>query len=1070
MLKIPRGHPLRLLTALGLVAGTLLNGVLAAPAQAAVTFTKDASPADPAPGQNVTYTLRYTCSVSDCVNPVITDQLPPEVEFVGWTPDASTVDVDGSTVPAAGSRGQTMTIKLKDLTPGTTATATVVVKYPNFSTANGTQAVNSATLTADGEPPITDTATTTAVVEPKYTVTKGVQTSSQDGRSVTYQFSACSTDKVPNVDLDTSRLVDVLPPGAVVDTSRSPGWSKVPGTENTWEFDNGAFRSGNGQAGCRTPGVLVVNFPEADFPTGTTADNSVTLKGDPLGPDPERDLSDATATSPVFQDPATGVQVTTSKSWVDRIVSGDLASFSLFATNLAGPATSLVMTDPGAGTTDGLYNWIHPQSIQLSPWTPKAVGMTLEYRLNGDPAWLAFTPGTAFDGASARRIMVREGEASDPADDVLGIPAGRWLDGLRFSWTGPIPTGWSPGNSVQVTGQVLYRGHDGRPAPQPLTNCVDTVATDGTDTARANACASLTVTDATNLGAAKTTVSGAVVAPGATSTFQVIPYNRTGRELDRPLVLYDLLPPGVVYVDGSVRPDPAWSEAKAPAEVAVLPGKDGRQLLRMTWPAGAPDMTYLHDDRAYRVLFDAMIAGSAQPGTLTNDIYVTVDQPTVPVACFYNGTSTGVPDTDDLNQNGDTTETLCPASSQVEIQVPAVLRAFKEVKGDQDTDYGSSGTTSPGGTVSYRMTVRNDSADPVTEFTAYDRLPTPGDGYVLRPETPRGSAWTPSLTEPITSSDPTVVVEYTTDAEPCRPASLPSVPAAACNEAAAWSTAFPGPGAATWFRIRRPGALAPGGVFTLTWPMVASYDADENAFAWNSFAYTATDHTGQPLLPAEPAKVGVGVHWPAVPDNSLGDFVWSDLNRNGLQDAGEPGVAGVTAYLLDGTGREVRDKTGKPVASTSDAAGAYLFSRLPNGSYQVRFDLATLPAGATVTQQDAVRRTAASPEDSDADPATGLTPVVELTGGTQQLNIDLGLIRPVEPTPPPTPDPSPDPSPSPDPTPAPTVTPKPVPSPSPTHPLPDTGTGPAAPLGALAALLVAAGLLLIATRHRGRHG
>ncbi|MGW4648886.1 SdrD B-like domain-containing protein [Kitasatospora sp. NPDC004289] len=1066
MLTIPRGHPLRLLTALGLVAGTLLNGMVAAPsAQAAVTFTKDVSPASPAPGQNVTYTLRYTCSVTDCTNPVITDQLPPEVEFVGWTPDASTVDVDGSTVPAAGSKGQTMTIKLKDLTPGTTATATVVVKYPNFTTANGTQAVNSATLTADGETPITDTATTTAVVQPQYKVTKGVQTASQDGRSVTYQFSACSTDKVPNVDLDTSKLVDVLPAGAVVDTSRSPGWTKVAGTDNTWEFDIGAFRAGNGQAGCRNPGALVVEFPQPDFPTGTTADNTVTLKGDPLGPDPEVDLSSATATSPTFQDPSGGVQVSTSKTWVDKAVSGDLSSFSLFATNLAAPVTSLVMTDPGTGTTDGLYNWIYPQSLQLSPWNPTSIGMTLEYRLNGDPSWLSFTPGTAFDGSSARRIMVQDG-AGDPANDVLGIPAGRWLDGLRFSWSGPIPGGWSPGNSVQVTGQVLYRGHDGRVAPQPLTNCVDTVATNGTDTSAANACASLTVTDATNLGAAKSTVSGAVVAPGATTTFQVIPYNRSGRDLDRPLVLFDLLPPGVVYVDGSVRPDPSWSSAKAPSEVKVLPGKDGRQLLRMTWPAGAPDMTYLHDDKAYRVLFDAVIAGSAQPGTLTNDIYVTADQPTVPVACYYNGTSTGVPDADDLNQNGDTTETLCPASSQVEIQVPAVLRAFKEVKGDQDSDYGSSGTTSPGGAISYRMTVRNDSADPVTEFTAYDRLPTPGDGYVLRPETPRGSAWTPSLTEPITSSDPTVVIEYTTDPEPCRPASLPATPAKDCNAGAAWSSTFPGPGVATWFRVTRPGTLAPGGLFTLTWPMVASYDAAENAFAWNSFAYTATDNTGQPLLPAEPAKVGVGVHWPAVPDNSLGDFVWSDANKNGLQDPGEEGVGGVVAYLLDGSGREVRNALGKPVTSTSDAAGKYLFDKLPDGLYAVRFDLATVPDGSTVTIRDAVRRTAASPEDSDADPTTGITETVRLAGGEAQLNIDLGLIVPPAPTPPPSPSPDPTPTPTPEPTVTPTVSPTTSPSPK---PLPETGSSWTGPLVAAATVLVMLGLMLT-TRRRGRHG
>ncbi|MER5865832.1 SdrD B-like domain-containing protein [Kitasatospora sp. NPDC002040] len=1053
----------RLLTALGVLSAGLFAGTFAGVpnARAAITFTKTVDKASPAPGENVTYTLSYTCSQVDCANGTITDALPAGMEFVGWTPDATTVDVDASTVPAAGAHGGTMNIVLNDLTPGTTATVKVTLKFPNFTTANGSQAVNSATFAADGETPQTATATTTAVVQPQYKVTKGVQTSSQDGRTVTYQFSTCSTDGVPNVDLDAATLLDSLPVGAVVDTSRSPGWTSGGPGPNTWQYDVGPFVSGNGQAGCRNPGVLVVNYPDPTFPTGSTATNTVTMAGDPLGPDAGRDLSTATAVSPTFQDASTGVVVTAAKNWGGTYSSGDIAPFSLFPVNTAGPITSMVVTDPGTGTTDGLYNWLVPQSIQLEAWNPTSIALTLEYRLNGDPAWQAFSPTTALNGANARRITFAA--ASDPANDVLGIPAGRRLDGLRFSWAGPIPTGWSPGNSIQVLSQIVATGHDGRTAPTPLRNCVDVTGSVAGTSQTANACAEATVTAATNLGAAKTTTAGAVIAPGATATFQVVPYNRTGYTLDRPLVLYDLLPPGMVYVDGSARPDPSWPESKAPQEVKVLPGQDGRQLLRMTWPAGAPDMMYLHDSLAYRMLFEAEAAGSAQPGTLTNDVYVTVDGPTAPVSCMYYRADTSVPDTGDLNGNGNTTEKLCHASSQVQIQVPAVLRAFKEVKGDEDKGYGSSGTSSPGGAISYRMTVRNDSPEAVTDFTAYDRLPAPGDAYVLRPGTPRGSAWAPSLTEPIVSSDPAVVVEYSTAADPCRPAALGGP--AGCSLAAEWTTAFPGPGLATWFRITRPGTLPSGGLFTLTWPMVASIDAPEGAFAWNSFAYTATDSTGTPLLPAEPAKVGVGVHHRKPLNNSIGDFVWDDLDRNGLQDPGEPGVPGVTAHLLDAKGREVRGNNGKPISSTSNGRGIYLFGRLPDGTYSVRFDLATLPAGATVTLKDAVRRTAASAEDSDADPVTGLTPQVLVAGGEAQLNLDLGLVLPPKPTPPPSP------SPTPAPTVEPSVSPTPPPSPSPTGGLPVTGSDfPLALLGLLALSLGAAGAVLgLTTRQRGRH-
>ncbi|MFF9402606.1 hypothetical protein [Streptomyces sp. NPDC014744] len=63
---------------------------------------------------------------------VVTDTLPDGMEFVGWTPAPSTVDVTGSTVPAVGSVGETLTVKLLDLTPGTTATVEVTLKYPDF--------------------------------------------------------------------------------------------------------------------------------------------------------------------------------------------------------------------------------------------------------------------------------------------------------------------------------------------------------------------------------------------------------------------------------------------------------------------------------------------------------------------------------------------------------------------------------------------------------------------------------------------------------------------------------------------------------------------------------------------------------------------------------------------------------------------------------------------------------------------------------------------------------------------------------------------------------------------------
>lgn len=52
---------------------------------------------------------------------------------------------------------------------------------------------------------------------------------------------------------------------------------------------------------------------------------------------------------------------------------------------------------------------------------------------------------------------------------------------------------------------------------------------------------------------------------------------------------------------------------------------------------------------------------------------------------------------------------------------------------------------------------------------------------------------------------------------------------------------------------------------------------------------------------------------------SIGDFVWNDLDLDGIQDAGEPGIPGVTVTLNGTTG------SGAPVTSstTTGANGDY---------------------------------------------------------------------------------------------------------------------------------------------------
>ena len=119
-------------------------------------------------------------------------------------------------------------------------------------------------------------------------------------------------------------------------------------------------------------------------------------------------------------------------------------------------------------------------------------------------------------------------------------------------------------------------------------------------------------------------------------------------------------------------------------------------------------------------------------------------------------------------------------------------------------------------------------------------------------------------------------------------------------------------------------------------------------------------------------------------DSSLGNFVWFDDNRNGIQDGGELGVAGVGVELLSSSG-DVLDST------TTDVNGLYIFNIFPPavpGSFYVRFS--DLPNRYHVTQQN---QGGDDSLDSDVDPSSLTTDLITLADGTSDLTVDMGIAR-----------------------------------------------------------------------------
>jgi uncharacterized repeat protein (TIGR01451 family) len=69
---------------------------------------------------------------------------------------------------------------------------------------------------------------------------------------------------------------------------------------------------------------------------------------------------------------------------------------------------------------------------------------------------------------------------------------------------------------------------------------------------------------------------------------------------------------------------------------------------------------------------------------------------------------------------------------------------------------------------------------------------------------------------------------------------------------------------------------------------------------------------------------------------SIGDYVWYDDDRNGVQDGDENGVDGIGLDLLDENGMVIH-------STTTNVDGLYLFENIHWGTYQVRIDSTTLP-------------------------------------------------------------------------------------------------------------------------------
>ncbi|MDF2938692.1 MAG: hypothetical protein K0Q90_4065, partial [Paenibacillaceae bacterium] len=339
-----------------------------------------------------------------------------------------------------------------------------------------------------------------------------------------------------------------------------------------------------------------------------------------------------------------------------------------------------------------------------------------------------------------------------------------------------------------------------------------------------------------------------------------------------------------------------------------------------------------------------------------------------------------------------------------------------------------------GGTADYKVVIRNSGNTRLGKIDVLDILPYVGDAALRVSGTslsPRGSQWRPNLAEvppsgmkSFTSSAATgskkvdfrLNTYYSKSADQDKVVNFTNATSGKTGWVAQtdFNSSDLSDIKSLYFEITNitgsdggPGLKA-GDYIVLDWKMDAPVGAPKGKIAWNSFAIQAQEiNNGLKMLPTAPNKVGfiidpTDAHLPL---GEIGDFVWFDSDRNGLQNErfdGDPqksGINGITVNLYR-DGVEAPFKSSKTGYDSSGNPGYYLFQGLDSGKYRVEF---LVPNAYEVTQPNAEGADPAHTNGSDSNltverySSGGFTPYhtdwITLGEAEKNRTIDLGLVE-----------------------------------------------------------------------------
>ncbi|HHB91547.1 MAG TPA: DUF11 domain-containing protein, partial [Anaerolineae bacterium] len=833
--------PKRLGTRRLVVVLVLLGMLLAIQARGALAqggpeleLTKTTYQAEVESGKPFEYVFNYRCaSISDhCEDAVITDQLPPEVEFIPGT--LTTTPHIASYGYDAGTHTVTWTF-VNPLPAGSTGILKFQVKFPP-GTVPGTTATNEATFSASNAVDVTTPPVTTTVKGrfEMYAVKEGGP--AIIGFPAVFDLNICSPDEEGGVRFTSPTIIDYLPDAATfVDAEGNQCPGNAPpgaGDPECWVYDDAVSP--------RT--VTWYNLPDVEV--GGCFTRQITLQYDSDPGTPQTNAMDAIGTPEGCEDPANlpaycngqteqtlsadlpiGIEPpypegTSSKSSSSpssyqgtEALPGEDVTYSLgFANTGYEDLTNVVVTDT-------IPAEVILQSFTIGPASDPGNPVNGYYQVDGT-TWIAL-PNNPY--------------STDTTIDAttLDLQGGNKITELKWE-LGTVNIGgdWASTVVAQVDPTIV-------PTDPPATfdNCTGFTADQNTTD---ETCIAAKIIDERAIPRPGKVSSTGAVLPGEFVDFTLSLRNDDVAHLplDNPM-LVDLLPPEFDYVAGSATlvskpagaPDPNFE---------VIPNYNGtgRTLLRWTWQdrsGGGCDPASIEGtcgvDASYsfqpgeeaQITFTVQVKDGTPPGLVENEATIVdwtgptdPDDPdnSDPRKILLCEDPYKYEDANDLDDDGNTFEVSCLATQPTEIGVFLSMESEKWVRGEIDCetyndpaicddldvggpdhpgDFNKLGLTIPGERVDYLIHTINNSNVPVTNISFLDITPYIGDTGVID-LSPRLSQWRPNLQSEvvdITGGGIPFTVFYSTAANPCRPEFAPSLASPPDCQEPHWTTTLP---------------------------------------------------------------------------------------------------------------------------------------------------------------------------------------------------------------------------------------------------------------------------------------